>query len=173
MTIQAIPTNYAGHRFKSRTEARWAVFFDQMEIRWEYEPEGVVLPVGWYLPDFWFPEIKMWAEVKPEEIADEAWKKAEQLHLVSGYPVMILNGAPWPQWYEVTDHRKGPEDDDDEEDDVCPWPCHQYFCWGKNVTWWGFGEEWTDASCTVLSPVPQDAEAEEAMRYARAIDLAQ
>jgi hypothetical protein len=28
MTIQAIETVYRGHRFRSRLEARWAVFFD-------------------------------------------------------------------------------------------------------------------------------------------------
>lgn len=169
MTIQAIPTTYANHKFKSRTEARWAVFFDEMEIRWEYEPEGVVLPGGgWYLPDFWLPDLKMWAEVKPEEITEEAWRKAEELHLASRCPVMILNGSPWPKWYEVTDYRTGPEDDD--PDDVCPFPCHQYFCWGKNVTWWGFGEE--AAIGGGLKPVPVDSIVEAAMEYARAIDLA-
>jgi len=38
--IAAIPTRYAGCHFRSRLEARWAVFFDHMRIDWVYEPEG-------------------------------------------------------------------------------------------------------------------------------------
>lgn len=35
-----IETRYKGYRFRSRLEARWAVFFDVLGVRWEYEPEG-------------------------------------------------------------------------------------------------------------------------------------
>lgn len=38
--IAAVPTRYAGRRFRSRLEARWAVFFDALDIHWEYEPQG-------------------------------------------------------------------------------------------------------------------------------------
>jgi len=51
--ITAIPTEYKGYRFRSRLEARWAVFFDACGVKWEYEPEGFALPNGqFYLPDF-------------------------------------------------------------------------------------------------------------------------
>ena len=51
--IQAIETEYNGYRFRSRLEARWAVFFDALGVDYEYEPEGFELPDGrWYLPDF-------------------------------------------------------------------------------------------------------------------------
>lgn len=51
--IKAIETRYKGYRFRSRLEARWAVFFDAMGWQWEYEPEGFELKNGeWYLPDF-------------------------------------------------------------------------------------------------------------------------
>jgi hypothetical protein len=66
--IQAIETRYAGCRFRSRLEARWAVFFDHAGIDWEYEPEGLKVdtPVGRinYLPDFWLPRAGQWVEVK-------------------------------------------------------------------------------------------------------------
>jgi hypothetical protein len=52
MAVHAIETRYAGCRFRSRLEARWAVAFDHMEIRWEFEPQGYDLPSGRYLPDF-------------------------------------------------------------------------------------------------------------------------
>lgn len=53
MTIQPIETFYKGYRFRSRLEARWAVFFDAIGAKWEYEPEGFELADGTrYLPDF-------------------------------------------------------------------------------------------------------------------------
>lgn len=75
MTIKAIETRYAGCHFRSRLEARWAVFFDAMQIQWEYEPERFALPqtfeeserclpVRTYLPDFYLPENETWVEVK-------------------------------------------------------------------------------------------------------------
>lgn len=61
----AIETYYKGCRFRSRLEARWAVFFDTLEIRWLYEPEGFVLEDGTrYLPDFYLPDYELWIEVK-------------------------------------------------------------------------------------------------------------
>ena len=52
-SIKAIPTEYNGHLFRSRLEARWAVFFDACGVKWEYEPEGFDLGDGMrYLPDF-------------------------------------------------------------------------------------------------------------------------
>jgi len=66
--LRAIQTIYRGCRFRSRLEARWAVFFQTLDVPWEYEPEGFILSTGeWYLPDF---RIRLgagplWAEVKP------------------------------------------------------------------------------------------------------------
>lgn len=37
MTIKAIRTTYKGIEFRGRTEARWALFFDELGIPWEYE----------------------------------------------------------------------------------------------------------------------------------------
>lgn len=51
--IKPIETFYNGYRFRSRLEARWAVFFDALGIKYEYEPEGYVLNNEiYYLPDF-------------------------------------------------------------------------------------------------------------------------
>ena len=52
-SLKPIPTEYKGHLFRSRLEARWAVFFDACGVEWEYEPEGFDLGDGiHYLPDF-------------------------------------------------------------------------------------------------------------------------
>lgn len=67
MTIKAIETSYKGYRFRSRLEARWAVFFDAMGIEWQYETEGFELSRCRYLPDFWLPKAEVFIEVKPGE----------------------------------------------------------------------------------------------------------
>lgn len=63
-TIKAIETRYKDHRFRSRLEARWAVFFDSLDLKYEYEKEGFHTPSGLYLPDFWLPRLKTWVEIK-------------------------------------------------------------------------------------------------------------
>ena len=69
--IKAIETVYNGYRFRSRLEARWAVFFDAAGIRYQYEPEGFKVDyadeVYQYLPDFYLPDLKCYAEVKPSK----------------------------------------------------------------------------------------------------------
>lgn len=63
--IKPIETHYKGHRFRSRLEARWAVFFDTLGVEWVYEPQGYVVGDGRpYLPDFWVPSLSVWVEVK-------------------------------------------------------------------------------------------------------------
>lgn len=85
--IKAIETNYRGCRFRSRLEARWAVFFDALGWDWQYEKEGYVL--GWeeddklpWLPDFEVTtsphhemSMSFYAEVKgdPDFFADGDW----------------------------------------------------------------------------------------------------
>lgn len=66
MNIKPIETIYKGYRFRSRLEARWAVFFDACGIAYEYEPEGFTLDDGTnYLPDFYLPEFELYVEIKP------------------------------------------------------------------------------------------------------------
>jgi hypothetical protein len=74
MNIKPIETRYKGYRFRSRLEARWAVFFDSLGIKYRYEDEGYsyegeLLDDGsykqyCYLPDFYFPDVGRYAEVK-------------------------------------------------------------------------------------------------------------
>src|SRR5262249_35061816 len=102
--IRPIETVYRGYRFRSRTEARWAVFFDAAGIEWQYEVEGFNVKGTYYLPDFWLPRLKTFVEVKPDEKSAEAAKlllhnlvNAQNCHGI------IITGAPnaddssWPQ----------------------------------------------------------------------------
>lgn len=72
LAIPAIETRYAGVLFRSRTEARWARFWDALDIKWDYEPQGFVAAGIPYLPDFVaFAALGMlWAEIKPSWQAD-------------------------------------------------------------------------------------------------------
>lgn len=79
LNTNAIETKYKGFKFRSRLEARWAVFFDALQIRWEYEPEGYTLSSGvYYLPDFYLPFVNsgVWIEVKPMHSSAESVKTA-------------------------------------------------------------------------------------------------
>ena len=77
--IKAIETIYNGYRFRSRLEARWAVFFDALGIRYEYEKEGFELDDGTrYLPDFYLPEVKTWVEIKGPFPSQDDWEKCER-----------------------------------------------------------------------------------------------
>jgi len=73
MNSRAIPTRYKGCLFRSRNEARWAVFFETMGIRWTHEAEGFRIPnYSGYLPDFYVEPWRSWVEIKsgdplPEE----------------------------------------------------------------------------------------------------------
>lgn len=98
--MKAIETRYKGYRFRSRLEARWAVFFDAIPLAWEYEPEGVVLPSGPYLPDFYLPRFDVWAEVKP---ADDTfnWPQAFELAAYKKRPVLALIGSPADTWLPI------------------------------------------------------------------------
>ncbi len=56
--LRPIQTAYNGRLFRSRLEARWAVFFDVCRVRYEYEPEGYRLSNGQlYLPDFLLHDV--------------------------------------------------------------------------------------------------------------------
>jgi len=92
--IKAIETIYDGYRFRSRLEARWAVFFDAAGIEYEYEKEGFKLDSGWYLPDFWLPKQLQWIEIKPyndgkwpnDPRFDEVWENDENFVVITGNP---------------------------------------------------------------------------------------
>ena len=86
--MKAIETKYKGYRFRSRLEARWAVFFDALGIEWRYEPEGFECCGARYLPDFYLPQSNTWVEVKPtdEALASDSDRLATMLDYGSPLP---------------------------------------------------------------------------------------
>lgn len=112
-SIKAIDTEYAGYLFRSRLEARWAVFFDYLisetrlyrsppNFMWEYEPEGFELPGGQcYLPDFRLHNRlggSRWIEVKPRHIKNDPkfdlFSKALRNSEFCQPPPMLVSGTP-------------------------------------------------------------------------------
>lgn len=65
-------TNYSGTVFRSRAEARWAIFFDLMGWEWDYEPCPYRLGDLGYLPDFYLAQSATWVEVKGPTYLDAA-----------------------------------------------------------------------------------------------------
>ena len=95
MNIQAIETYYKGYRFRSRLEARWAVFFDAVGIEWQYEVEGYQLENRRYLPDFWLPKSETFVEIKPtKETAEEVRPLIKELVSKTGKHGLIIGGSP-------------------------------------------------------------------------------
>ena len=113
--IKAIETVYNGYRFRSRLEARWAVFFDAAGIKYEYEIEGFDLGKYRYLPDFYLPWWNCYVEIKPDE--KEAIAAGEKccIDLFEAKPGIItmlcagdpMNGKMWVYCYDMTEDSGG------------------------------------------------------------------
>jgi hypothetical protein len=107
--MKSIDTFYNGNYFRSRLEARWAVFFDEIGVKYQYEPEGFKNSNGeCYLPDFFlsnvslrsYPQgerfdenlsdIGLFFEVKPENYKEEDFKIQEWWN--GKYPLILAIG---------------------------------------------------------------------------------
>ena len=108
--IKAIETQYKGYRFRSRLEARWAVFFDALGLSWEYEPEGFDLGEhGWYLPDFYVRGLDAYVEVKGKCPTHEERQRCYKLSAGTKTPVFLVYGPPSHERCELIgwDHAVG------------------------------------------------------------------
>lgn len=98
-TLTPIETIYAGCRFRSRLEARWAVFFTTLGVEWEYEPQGYLVGDEGhqrpYLPDFYLPQLGTWVEVKGDPMRLDLGLIADAVDPKTGL------GRPNP-YYETT-----------------------------------------------------------------------
>lgn len=94
--LKAIETHYKGYKFRSRLEARWAVFFDSYGIDYEYEIEGFELENGLrYLPDFYIPSLGVYVEVKPNKgFSLVELKKIDAFALGGDNQLLLIMGSP-------------------------------------------------------------------------------
>lgn len=113
--IKPIDTLYNGNYFRSRLEARWAVFFDILGIRYEYEPQGFknVETGECYLPDFYLPDTYLrlskrkgiYVEIKPDSYTDGDIPQSKwfnhRLWLAIGVPALNSWGSDTEQGYQL------------------------------------------------------------------------
>lgn len=90
--MKPIETRYDGHLFRSRREARQAVFFNELGIEYQYEPEGYDLEGTRYLPDFYLPRQDCFVEVKGQEPTYEELRKVKLLSLYTGKSAYLSHG---------------------------------------------------------------------------------
>jgi len=109
--MKAIPTTYNNVKFKSKLEAKWAVWLDEHNIIWDYETQGFDLNGTWYLPDFYLPEINTIIEVKGAmERLEKPYGLIESLKTYSekgektycpDETLMVLLAGPVPWFYNI------------------------------------------------------------------------
>lgn len=93
--MKVLNTKYNGYYFRSRLEARWAIFMDTLGVKYQYEPEVFDLDDNlYYLPDFYLPELDVYIEIKPVYPTKEEEIKASRLATVTGKDVYIFYGQP-------------------------------------------------------------------------------
>lgn len=99
IVLKSIETTWKGFRFRSRLEARWAVFFDRAGVEFEYEPEGFQTAAGKYLPDFYLPELEEYLEIKPRLnlVSEYDWRRIAAF--ATEKSIHVLAGQPWPTQY--------------------------------------------------------------------------
>lgn len=96
--MKSIQTKYNGYRFRSRTEARWAIYFEEILEIYEYEKEGFILGSGkTYLPDFYLPMLMLWVEIKGIQPCEGEIALCRELSRESRKHVMMIHGQPDPE----------------------------------------------------------------------------
>jgi hypothetical protein len=135
--MKVIETEFNGVRFRSRTEARWAVFMACANIKYIYEPEGFDLgESGWYIPDFWLPEIDKFLEIKPSVPLVGRESPTFALADATGKAVITFCGPP-----SAPDFDRGYREDghfhSKEGGDNCYWFCRCPECGSAGIEFCG------------------------------------
>lgn len=86
--------HHNGYRLRSYTELLWARVLEAAEIFYLYEPDLVRVDDGYYLPDFWLPNVGIYLEVKGKNPTEEEIQKADAVMERTGREVMFLVGRP-------------------------------------------------------------------------------
>ena len=134
MTSRGIPTWHADVLFRSRGEARWALFFDELNLKWEYETQGFDTDGHAYLPDFAVFAAcgTLWVEIKPgwgiDPAGEARWRRfAPQRPNPATSRAVLLAGPPAVTARAIViggDRNAENPGDSDWEDDGQEWrPC--------------------------------------------------
>jgi len=128
--IKAIETHWKGYRFRSRLEARWAVFFEELGWKWKYEHQGY--NIGWEQPAKWLPDFEV-------QIPQSFGMNVHAYVEVKGNPKFLSDG----EFANTLDFGGGPPG----------------FCDSKRHLWCGSQELWAGQYKPVLflGDIPQNS----------------
>lgn len=111
--MKAIPTNYNGTIYRSRLEARWQVFFDEIGFIADYEPFEIKYNGHSYVPDFivthGLTEHTL-IEIKPIQPNKEYVEYLTKIHNPSKRDILICIGEPdlmQPQGVRISGRGRG------------------------------------------------------------------
>lgn len=103
MSEPSLRTAYKGNTYASRLEAKWAMLFDILEIRFTYESilmgsqrMGAMLGNGagrYYKPDMWLVGCQVAIEIKPSPPSRQERILCAEFTRSSGIPIIILYGS--------------------------------------------------------------------------------
>jgi hypothetical protein len=141
--LRGVQASVVLHR--SRLEARWALFFDNLGVKADYEPQGFATDGEPYLPDFVIEAALgiLWAEVKPNWDADSdgiaRWHRfanrrpmPSRAILLTGPPSLDLNVVVIGGSADAESPLAGPWEEDEHQWRPCPSGRH------FDVIWPGF-----------------------------------
>lgn len=86
--------HHNGYRLRSYTELLWARVLEAADIFYLYEPDLIRVEDGFYLPDFWLPNVGIYVEVKGGWPTEEEIQKADAVMDRTGREVVFLCGKP-------------------------------------------------------------------------------
>lgn len=103
--FKSVPTTYGSIRFRSRSEARLAEYFDRVGIKWNYEPcvlkwidsQGCMRS---YLPDFYLSDLDIYVEVKGW-LSVGTLEKLESAESVNSVTVKLVMTSDVKELYRV------------------------------------------------------------------------
>ena len=108
MNIPNLPAKYSETNFRSKLEARWAAYFDLLDLEWSYKPERFSLPEQNYCPDFYVNrphqrgrrDYGFYVEVKPtEEEKGLVVDKLISLSKIINEEIFCVVGLPSANWH--------------------------------------------------------------------------
>lgn len=84
--------------YRSKVELAWAVFWEELDFNYEYEPKNFKLPISNYLPDFYLSDLNngIWIECKSQKGTIQEKEKCLQLSKIldPSKLVVLVHGAP-------------------------------------------------------------------------------
>ncbi|MEU4422949.1 hypothetical protein AB0F81_20175 [Actinoplanes sp. NPDC024001] len=77
--LNDLPVRFTGVDFPTIVHARWALFFEDLRMSWQFRPTTFALGGGHvYEPDFWLPKQRTWFQVGDPDYLDDDFRQWQQ-----------------------------------------------------------------------------------------------